>query len=48
MENKAHALMTGIFTLALLTAVILLSIWFNQDREVRLPYELATQISVPG
>ena len=48
MENKAHALMAGIFTLALLLAAVLIAMWFNQDRVERVPYEIATTLSVPG
>ena len=35
MENKAHALMAGIFTIALLIAAALIAMWFNRDREER-------------
>lgn len=48
MENKAHALMAGIFTLVLLIAAILIALWLNRDRVERVPYELATKLSVPG
>ena len=48
MENKAHALIAGFFTLALLTAVVLVGMWFNRDRVERVPYQLATKLSVPG
>jgi phospholipid/cholesterol/gamma-HCH transport system substrate-binding protein len=48
MENKAHALMAGIFTIVLLTAAVLFALWFNQDRVERIPYEIATRLSVPG
>lgn len=48
MENKAHALMAGIFTLALLIAAVLIAMWFNRDRVERVPYEIATTLSVPG
>ncbi|MEO8838619.1 MAG: MlaD family protein [Herbaspirillum sp.] len=48
MENKSHALIAGLFTILLVAAAILLSMWFNRDRVVRIPYELATKISVPG
>ena len=48
MENKSHALIAGIFTLVLLTAGILLAMWFNRDRVERVPYEMATKLSVPG
>jgi phospholipid/cholesterol/gamma-HCH transport system substrate-binding protein len=48
MENRSHALMTGFFTIALLVAAVLAGIWFNRDRVVRVPYLLATTLSVPG
>jgi phospholipid/cholesterol/gamma-HCH transport system substrate-binding protein len=48
MENKAHALIAGFFTLALLTAVVLVALWFNRDRIESVPYQLATKQSVLG
>ncbi len=48
MENKSHALMAGIFTIVLLIAAVLIAIWFNRDRVERVPYEMATKLSVPG
>lgn len=48
MENKAHALMAGIFTIVLLIAAALIALWFNRDRVERVPYEIATTLSVPG
>jgi len=48
MENKAHALMAGIFTIVLLIAAALIAMWFNRDRVERIPYEIATTLSVPG
>ncbi len=48
MENKAHALMAGIFTIVLLVAAVLIALWFNRDRVERVPYEIATTLSVPG
>ncbi len=48
MENRSHALMTGIFTLTLLVAAVLFGIWFNRDRVEYAPYLLATSLSVPG
>jgi phospholipid/cholesterol/gamma-HCH transport system substrate-binding protein len=48
MENKAYALMAGIFTIVLLTAAILIALWLNRDRADRVPYQLATKLSVPG
>lgn len=48
MENKAHAMIAGLFTIAMLVVAVLAAIWFNRDREVRVPYQLATKLSVPG
>jgi phospholipid/cholesterol/gamma-HCH transport system substrate-binding protein len=48
MENRSHALMTGFFTITLLIAAVLFGLWFNRDRVERVPYELATTLSVPG
>lgn len=48
MENKSHALMAGLFTITLLAAAVLLALWFNQDRVDRVPYEMATRLSIPG
>ncbi|MGV3742757.1 MAG: MlaD family protein [Burkholderiaceae bacterium] len=48
MENKSHAFMVGVFTLVLLTAAILVGIWFNRDTAETVPYQIATKLSVPG
>ena len=48
MENRSHALMTGLFTIALLVAAVLFGVWFNRDRVERVPFLLATTLSVPG
>ncbi len=48
MENKAHALVAGLFTIMLLIAAILIGLWFNRDRVERVPYEIATKLSIPG
>jgi phospholipid/cholesterol/gamma-HCH transport system substrate-binding protein len=48
MENRSHALMTGIFTIALLVATVLAGIWFNRDRTERVPYEIATVQAISG
>ncbi|MDC8758156.1 MlaD family protein [Janthinobacterium fluminis] len=48
MENRSHALMTGFFTILLLVAAVLFGVWFNRDRVERVPYLLATTMSVPG
>lgn len=48
MENKAHALIAGMFTVILAIAAIGAAIWFNGDRSTRIPYELITRQSIPG
>jgi len=48
MENRSHALMTGFFTIALLIAAVLFGMWFNRDKLERVPYLVATTLSVPG
>ncbi|KRB87852.1 MlaD family protein [Noviherbaspirillum sp. Root189] len=48
MENKSHALIAGVFTLALLAAAILIGIWFNRDQVQWVPYQIATKLSIPG
>lgn len=48
MENRSYALMTGIFTLLLLAGAILAGMWFDRDRTVRVPFQIATTQSIPG
>lgn len=48
MENKAHALLAGLFTIALLAAAVLLALWLRGDRSQQVPYEIATTLPVPG
>jgi phospholipid/cholesterol/gamma-HCH transport system substrate-binding protein len=48
MENKAHALIAGIFTIVLLTAAVLVGLWLNRDQVEWVPYQIATKLSVPG
>ena len=48
MENRSHALMTGIFTIVLLVATVLAGLWFNRDRTERVPYEIATVEAISG
>lgn len=48
MENKAHALIAGAFTLGLLTAAILLGLWLKRDQIEWVPYQIATRLSIPG
>ncbi|MGI4847962.1 MAG: MlaD family protein, partial [Janthinobacterium lividum] len=48
MENKSHALIAGLFTIVLALAATLVALWLNRDRVERVPYQLATKLSVPG
>jgi len=48
MENKAHALIAGLFTIVLLAAAVFIGIWLNRDRVEYVPYQIATKLSVPG
>lgn len=48
MENKAHALLAGLFTLALLAAAVAIAMWLGRDETETVPYEIATKLSVPG
>jgi phospholipid/cholesterol/gamma-HCH transport system substrate-binding protein len=48
MENKAHALIAGLFTIVMLTAAVLVGIWLNRDTVDWVPYQIATKLSVPG
>ncbi|MDP3844680.1 MAG: MlaD family protein [Oxalobacteraceae bacterium] len=48
MENKPHALMAGLFTVALMVAAVFFALWFNRDRVDRVPYEMVTSLTVSG
>ncbi|MBS1187519.1 MAG: putative signal peptide protein [Burkholderiaceae bacterium] len=48
MENKSHALIAGLFTILLAAAAVWMGIWLNRDRVQRVPYEIATRLSIPG
>ena len=48
MENKAHALVAGLFTILMLAAAVLIGMWLNRDRVEWVPYQIATKLSVPG
>jgi phospholipid/cholesterol/gamma-HCH transport system substrate-binding protein len=48
MENRSHALMTGVFTIALLVAAVLVGIWLNRDSSETVPFEIVTTQSIPG
>jgi phospholipid/cholesterol/gamma-HCH transport system substrate-binding protein len=48
MENKAHALFAGLFTILLLAAAVAIALWLQRDKTKTVPYEIATTLSVPG
>lgn len=48
MENKAHALIAGIFTIVMLAAAVMVGLWLNRDQVEWVPYQIATTLSVPG
>jgi phospholipid/cholesterol/gamma-HCH transport system substrate-binding protein len=48
MENRAHAIVVGIFTLLLGAGVVLIVMWFSGDTEKRETYLLQSQYSVTG
>lgn len=48
MENRSYALMTGVFTIALLVATVLAGLWLNRDKTELRPYEIVTTNSIPG
>lgn len=48
MENRSYALMTGLFTIALLVATVLAGLWLNRDKTELRPYEIVTTNSIPG
>ncbi|WP_312519632.1 MlaD family protein [Massilia sp.] len=48
MENRSYALMTGVFTIALLVATVLIGLWLNRDKTELVPYEIVTTQSIPG
>ncbi|MBC3883931.1 MlaD family protein [Undibacterium griseum] len=48
MENRSHALIAGLFTLALIVLTTLLAIWLGRDKIQRVPYEIVTKSAVSG
>src|SRR5690348_2356923 len=48
MENRAHAIAVGLFTLLLGAGVVLIVMWFSGDTEKRETYRLESQYSVTG
>jgi len=48
MENRAHALAAGLFTLVLGAALAAVALWFSKDELKLIPYDLATDSPVTG
>ncbi len=48
MENKSHALAAGLFTLLMLAATIAVGMWLTRDHTGWVPYQIATESSIPG
>ncbi|MGA2552687.1 MAG: MlaD family protein [Burkholderiaceae bacterium] len=48
MEDRSHALIAGLFTVALGIALGFAALWFSRDRTQRVEYELVTHGSVSG
>jgi phospholipid/cholesterol/gamma-HCH transport system substrate-binding protein len=48
MENRAHALAAGLFTLVLGAALAAVGMWFSKDEVKLIPYALATASPVTG
>ena len=48
MENRAHALAAGLFTLVLGAALAAVALWFSKDELKLVPYALATTSAVTG
>jgi len=48
MENRAHALAAGLFTLVLGAALAAVALWFSRDDITLIPYVLTTASSVTG
>ena len=48
MENRAHALAAGLFTLVLGAALLAVALWFSRDDVAYVPYMVLTTTSVSG
>jgi len=48
MENKAHALAAGFFTIVLGLALVAVGMWFSKEESLLVPYVLYTTSSVTG
>lgn len=48
MENKSHALIAGLFTIALGIALAIAALWLSRDRSEQVPFELVTGNSIAG
>ena len=48
MENRSHALLAGLFTLALLVAAAFAAVWIGRTNVVLMPYDLISSSPVTG
>jgi phospholipid/cholesterol/gamma-HCH transport system substrate-binding protein len=48
MENRAHALAAGLFTLLLGAALVAVALWFSRDDVNYIPFQVTTTTSVAG
>ena len=48
MENRSHALLAGLFTLALLVAAAFAAIWIGRTNVQLMPYDLISSSPVTG
>jgi phospholipid/cholesterol/gamma-HCH transport system substrate-binding protein len=48
MENRAHALAAGLFTLLLGAALVAVALWFSRDGVAYIPFQVTTTTSVAG
>lgn len=48
MENRSHAMMAGLFVLALITAAVIAAIWIGRKNVTYEPYEMVTNLPVGG
>lgn len=48
MENRAHALVAGLFVILMSVSVVLIAIWFNGDNISRNSYQVVSKTSVTG
>ena len=48
MENRAYALMTGLFLIGIVAAIVVAAQWLGGDQTVRVPYRVVATQPVTG